>query len=110
MLNVINNSEWTVFAITADWCKFCEEMKPVIDEYVDNVKDVQIVKLNVNDQDKEEFLKKIDFESLPYFAVFHKKAELNDDPVFKHFIGGEAGASKEVLDQILSMIRNYSER
>lgn len=108
MLNVINENDWTIIAITADWCKHCEHMKPVIDKYSEELKDIKLVRVNVQDEDKLEFLKKIDFESLPYFAVFHKKADLSEDPDLKHFIGGETGASEEVLTQIISMVRLHA--
>jgi thiol:disulfide interchange protein len=106
--DVLKNSEWVVAYIHAPWCKVCEGNKEVVQEVINESPDITIVQLDATHQENETLLRALDFESLPYYAVFHTAKEGADpeDPT-TCFVGGETGGGKDIPNQIVTMIRQF---
>lgn len=105
----LKNNEWVISYIWADWCKACDTNKSIIDEVIKENYDISFIKINAMDKDYASILKDIDFESLPYYAVWHSKKEnINLDDPTTAFVGGETGIGKEVPTQIVTMIRQFN--
>lgn len=108
---MILSKEWTIGYIHAPWCKVCESNKSTIDEIIQENQDIDFIKIDASQQENEDFIKALDFESLPYYAVFHKDApNANPAQPLTCFIGGETGGGKEIPMQIIGMIRQFQAR
>lgn len=107
-MNTLKSSEWVIAYISAPWCKVCESNKEVIQEVINESPDISIIQLDATHQENETLLKALEFESLPYYAVFHtaKPGADVEDPT-TCFVGGETGGGKEIPDQIVTMIRQF---
>lgn len=106
---LLKNNEWVIGYIWGDFCKACEANKPIMDEVEKETPDIKIFKIDVKNEEYAELMKEVDFESLPYYAIFHnKKEEANPENPISCFIGGETGAGREMAEQIIGMIRQFN--
>jgi|688.fasta_scaffold383700_2 hypothetical protein len=108
LINSLKNSEWVIGYIHAPWCKVCEGNAEVVEQVIKETPDITIVKMDATDGNNAAILQALDFESLPYYAVFHTAKEGADpeDPT-TCFVGGETGGGKDIPDQIVTMIRQF---
>jgi thiol:disulfide interchange protein len=108
--NFLNKNEWVVLFINADWCRYCKVVKDRLPEIIKETSDIPILGIDARDPDNTELLKGIDFETLPYFAVFHaKKEDANIEKPMSCFIGGDTG-NQDTLIQILGMVKQFSDK
>lgn len=107
----LTNNEWVIAYIWADWCKVCQTNKEVVDQLIKDTPDIAWIKLNAMEDENKELLRQIDFETLPYFAVFHTAKEGYDssDPMTA-FVGGDSGGGRELPEQMVAMIRQFKSR
>jgi thiol:disulfide interchange protein len=103
---ILTDNEWVIAYISAPWCKVCEINKEVIEEVISETPDVKIVNVLATDPENELVLRQVDLESLPYYAVFHAKKGLPEEPM-TCFVGGDSGGGKELPMQIIGMVRQF---
>lgn len=71
---VVNNKKLVIVDFFANWCGPCKMLMPVLEEIDNEIEDVQIVKVNI-DQD-EELAKKFGVLSIPTLIFFKEGKEV----------------------------------
>ena len=100
-LNYIKNYKYIFINISANWCKPCHEIKPLIEKFVSVINEPNVIYLKLNyavyeEDDSFEILFKM--KKIPYFG-FIKEGKLVDS-----FVSGEFSfVSKKIFDHITSI-------
>lgn len=97
-LDKTKDKEWTIVYLYADWCKVCQGFSPIVEHYSNEFPQHQWLKINA--PENQEYSKEIDFENLPYFALYH----------LGNFIGGEVISTEEQLNGLMNLIENFKQR
>ena len=72
---LINEEKVTLVDFYADWCGPCKALSPVIDEIANERKDINVGKVNVDDE--KDLASKFGVRSIPTIVIFKNGKEIN---------------------------------
>ena len=73
--NINSNYKLSFIQIGATWCGPCKKIKPLIEEYMKNLEenDIVFIKIDYDELEEDEELKElIKVEKLPYITIYNK--------------------------------------
>ena len=71
---ILKSENKVLVDFNADWCGPCKMMKPILEEIVNNNKEVKIASVNIDDED--ELAEKYNVFSIPCLVLFEKGKEI----------------------------------
>lgn len=71
---ILKSENKVLVDFNADWCGPCKMMKPILEEIINNDKDVKIASVNIDDED--ELAEKYNVFSIPCLVLFEKGKEI----------------------------------
>ena len=74
--DIISNEHYSILFFTASWCNPCKRIYPTLKEKYTNINNVNIYKINIDDNDKTS--NKFNIKSVPFFLIFKNNIKLGE--------------------------------